>query len=94
MAQGKKIEATPSAYDITGLKLDALVDKKFLDELKKDIPGAFVAGLVFGFDEGKNVVILSHDREEGKYSLESVGIRGAQPATDKILRILERVENQ
>lgn len=93
MASAKRIQAKPSSYDLSGFKLEELVSQKFLVELRKEIPAALVAGLVIGFSDDKHVVILSLEREDGKFISETVGLGGEQPQTDKVLHVLEGLES-
>jgi len=86
----KKIGVEPSSYSLTGFKVEDLFSKKFVAELKKEMPTSIIAHFCIGFSDAKGIVAVSHERIEGKFDLERVYVEGEGANTDhKVKRAVE-----
>jgi len=85
-----RVSVQPLDYTTSGFKVEELVSEKFLAELKGNLPNALVAAILVGFTDSKEVVVVSHDRQEGKYVLDRVDIEGNNPTLIK--KTLDAVE--
>ena len=91
----KRIEVAPISYGMTGFRVDDLFSKEFIEELKREMPTSVIAHFCIGFTDSKNLVAVSHDRVEGKYTLDRVDIEGDGAGADKrikcVVEILKKV---
>lgn len=91
----KKIGVEPLSYGMTGFRVDDLLSKKFIEELKKEMPTAIIAHFCISFTDSKNIVAVSHERIEGKTILDHVYVEGegleAEQNIKRVVEILKRV---
>lgn len=73
-AMSGRVEIKPSSYAVSGLKLEDLLSKRFVDALKKVFPTAIPGHLVLGFEDSKELLYLSHGRKEGKTDVSSLTV--------------------
>ena len=91
----KKIGVEPLSYGLTGFRVYDLFSKKFIEELKKEMPTSIVAHFCIGFTDSKNMVAVSHDRIEGKFILDRVNVEGdgaeAEQRAKSVIEIFKKV---
>ena len=91
----KRIGVEPLSYGMTGFRVDDLFSKKFIEELKKEMPTSVIAHFCIGLTDSKNVVAVSHEREEGKILLDRVFVEGDGANAEKniktVVEILKKV---
>lgn len=91
----KKISVEPLSYGMSGFKVDDLFSKDFIGELKRQMPTSVIAHFCIGFTDSKNIVAVSHEREEGKILLERVLVEGdgadAEKNIKNVVAVLKKV---
>jgi len=88
----RKLAVEPISFGITGIKVEDLFLKDFVAELRKELPNIVIAHFCIGFADSKDLVAVSHDRRDGKYTLERVDVEGTDvKLTGCVLEVLKRV---
>jgi hypothetical protein len=72
----KKISVEPSSFSLTGFKIEDLFSKKFIAELRKEMPTSIIGCVCIGFSDSKTIIQFQHERQDGKLDLEHVNIEG------------------
>jgi hypothetical protein len=72
-----RVREEPLSYATTGFKVEEMVSKEFVTAIRESIPSAVVTAVIIGFTDSKDIVIVGHDRKEGKHILERVTIEGS-----------------
>lgn len=85
----KRICVEPLSYGMTGFRVDDLFAKDFITKLKKEMPTSIIIHFCIGFTDSKDVVAVSHDRRDGKYTLDRVDIEGEVANAEPIKRVVE-----
>ena len=92
MADRRPITVEPLSFGMTGFKVEDLVLKEVLAELRRELPTVVVGGLVIGFTDSKEMVAIAHDRREGKYNLERVDVEGTEvKLIGRVVEVLKKV---
>ena len=87
----KQISVEPSSFGMTGFKIEELFAKKFIAELKKEMPTSIIAHFCIGFSDAKNIVAVSHEVIEGKFDLEHVYVEGEGANADQKVKCVVEI---
>lgn len=87
----KRIKVEPVAFGMTGFNIDDLFTNDFVEKLKKEMPTSTVVVLGIGFTDSKDLVIVAHNREEGKYISDRVEINGQGKDSDQKVKCVVEV---
>lgn len=92
MVSEKKITVEPISFGMTGFKVEDLLLKDFIAELKRELPTSLVAHFCIGFTDSKDIIAISHDRYEGKFKLDRVDIEGSNAElVNRVVEVLKKV---
>jgi len=92
MGSKKEITVKPISFGMTGFKIEDLILKDLREELKKELPTSIVIHLGIGFTDSKDVIFISHDRQDGKYKLERVDAEGTNvELISRAVEVLKKV---
>ena len=87
----KKIGVEPSAYSLTGFKVEDLFIKKLVAELKKEMPTSIIAHFCIGFSDAKNIVSVTHELTESGFSTNRVYVEGEGANADQKVKCLVEI---
>lgn len=92
MADDKKITVKPISFGISGFKVEDLLLKDFMGELKRELPTSLIGHFLIGFSDSKDLVAISHDRVEGKFKLDRVDVEGTNAEfVSRVVEVLKKV---
>ena len=92
MASKENIEVKPIAFSMVGFKVEDLFIKEFRDILKKELPTSLLLHFCIGFSDSKEIISVTHDRDEDRYELDRVDVEGTTPNNiPQIVEILKKV---
>ena len=92
MTDRRQVAVEPLSFGMTGFKVEDLISKDVIAELRRELPTAITAGLVIGFTDSKEIVAVAHDRREGKYNLERVDVEGTEvKLIEHVVEVLKKV---
>jgi len=72
------------------VKLEDLISKEFMSELKKDLPNIVAGHLMLALEGEDKIVALSHHRKGKKTKLEFLDVEGDDP--DFILKVTKAIQ--
>lgn len=88
----KQITVKPLSFGMTGFKVENLFLKDFVAELKREFPTALLVHCAIGFSDSKDIIIIGHDRREGKYNTKRVDVEGSEAkSVGRVVEVLKRV---
>ena len=92
MTSDKQITVEPISFGMRGFKVEDLLLKDFVAELKKELPTSLIIHFCIGFTDSKDIIAISHSRLDGTYKVDRVDAEGTNAEqVSLVVKVLKKV---
>jgi len=92
MTNDKQLTVEPISFGMRGFKVDDLLLKDFVAELRKELPTSMIVHFCIGFTDSKDIIAISHSRLDGTYMLDRVDAEGTNAEqVARVVKVLKKV---
>lgn len=93
MSKKRKISVEPLSYAITGINIEDFFKESFKEALQAELTTSALVGILVGFVDSKDMVMLTYQRKEGKFITDHVEIEGTDgKLTRRVLEAIQKVK--